>query len=100
MITLAITNWNRDLMTFDSFIGVYEDPLINEIVIVDDCSHEYYYNNLHNKCKDLDKVKLHRNSKNLGCYHNKRKAVELSNNDWVILFDSDNKMTSQYLDAH
>ncbi len=99
MVTLAITTWNRDSLTFNSFRHVLEDDRISEIVIVDDCSDQRIYDNLLNMVRGLAKVKIYRNEKNLGCYHNKRRAVELSANDWVILFDSDNIIKPDYLDA-
>lgn len=99
MITLSITSWNRDSMTFDAFRQVVNDERITEIVIVDDCSDERIYNNLVFMCNGIEKVKIFRNEKNLGCYHNKRRAVELATNPFVILFDSDNILTTKYLDA-
>lgn len=98
-ISLCLTSWNRDSMTFDSFRNVLNDDRISEIVIVDDCSDERIYNNLVFMCNAIDKVKIFRNDVNLGCYHNKRRAVELAQNEWVILFDSDNVLSKEYLDA-
>ena len=99
MITLCLTTWNRDSMTFDAFRQVLNDDRISEIVIVDDCSDERIYNNLAFMVNGIGKVKLYRNDTNLGCYHNKRKSVELAQNEWVIVFDSDNILTKEYLDA-
>ena len=99
MITLALTSWNRDSMTFESFRQVLNDDRISEIVIVDDHSDVRIYDNLVSMCKGIDKVKIHRNDTNLGCYHNKRRAVELASNEWVILFDSDNVIKKDYLDS-
>lgn len=99
MISLCITSWNRDSLTFDSFRQVLNDDRISEIVIVDDCSDERIYSNLSFMVNGISKVKLYRNDKNLGCYHNKRKAVELAMNEWVILFDSDNIINTKYLDS-
>lgn len=99
MITIALTSWNRDSMTFESFRQVLNDDRISEIVIVDDHSDERVYQNLVFMCNGIDKIKIYRNETNLGCYHNKRKAVELSGNQWVILFDSDNILTKEYVDA-
>lgn len=99
MITIALTNWNRDSMTFEAFRSVLKDDRISEVVIVDDCSDERIYNNLSFMVNGIDKVKLYRNEKNLGCYHNKRRAVELASNEWVILLDSDNTIKKEYLDA-
>ena len=98
MITLCLTTWNRDSMTFDAFRQVLNDDRISEIVIVDDCSDERIYNNLAFMVNGIGKVKLYRNETNLGCYHNKRKSVELAQNEWVIVFDSDNILTKEYLD--
>lgn len=99
MISLCITSYNRDQMTVDSFSRVLNDERISEIVIVDDHSDETIYNNLAWLVNGMDKVKLFRNPKNLGCYHNKRMAVECASNEWVILLDSDNQVDTSYLDA-
>ncbi len=99
MVTLAITTFQRDYMTHGSFKWVRDDPRISEIVIVDDCSELHIFESLQRMVDGFEKVKLYRNEKNLGCYHNKRRAVELSSNEWVILFDSDNVLRSDYLDA-
>lgn len=99
MISLCITTHNRDQMTVDSFAQVLNDDRISEIVIVDDHSDEAIFANLQFMVNGMDKVKLFRNHKNLGCYHNKRMAVECATNEWVILFDSDNIIGVDYLDA-
>lgn len=99
MISLCITSYNRDQMTVDSFAQVLNDERISEIVIVDDHSDEIIYNNLAFLVNGIDKVKLFRNPKNLGCYHNKRMSVECASNQWVILFDSDNIIGVDYLDS-
>jgi glycosyltransferase involved in cell wall biosynthesis len=99
MISLCITTYNRDQLTVDSFAQVLNDDRISEIVIVDDHSDETIYNNLAWLVNGMDKVRLFRNPKNLGCYHNKRMAVECASNEWVILFDSDNVIGKDYIDA-
>lgn len=99
MITLAITTYNRPEMTFDSFSNVLKDDRITEILIIDDHSDWDNFIKLKELCNGLKKVKVKRNEKNLGCYHNKRKAIVHSKNEWVIIFDSDNKMDVSYLDS-
>lgn len=99
MISICITTWNRDSMTFDAFRQVLNDDRISEIVIVDDHSDERIYNNLVFMCNGLEKVKIFRNEQNKGCYWNKHTAVSLATNEWVILFDSDNVLSTKYLDA-
>ena len=97
MISLCITHYNRPEMLSESFMGVLTDERLSEIVIVDDCS------DAGKSPMDIwehlpDKVKIHRNSKNLGCYANKREAVSKAENEWVILFDSDNILDTAYID--
>jgi glycosyltransferase involved in cell wall biosynthesis len=99
MITLAITTHNRAEMTVKAFEKVLDDTRISEILIVDDCSRLDQFVSLQSKVISMDKVRVIRNVNNLGCYHNKRKAVEESKNDWVILLDSDNVIDKTYLDS-
>lgn len=104
-ITLSITTYNRTTLLYESFAQVLNDDRISEIVIVDDCSNEDVWNDicikvgLYETTKiNPSKIKLYRNEKNLGCYHNKKRAVELSSNEWVILGDSDNIFSQYYVD--
>jgi glycosyltransferase involved in cell wall biosynthesis len=98
MITLCLTNYNRTDLLFDSFRQVINDDRISEIVIVDDHSTMECFNTVFWYTKDIPKVKLYRNDRNLDCYRNKREAVSKATNDWVILFDSDNILTKEYVD--
>lgn len=99
MITLALTNYNRTDLLFESFAQVINDDRISEIVIVDDHSDMEVFNRVFEYTRSIPKVKLYRNEKNLDCYRNKREAVSKATNDWVILFDSDNIISRQYVDA-
>ncbi len=96
-ITLAITSWERVSLTLESFAQVLDSPFIDEIVIVDDCSHPKVYEQLKNSLTN-EKIKLYRNEVNLDCYRCKHRAVELSSNEWLILLDSDNIITKEYID--
>lgn len=98
-ISLAIPTYNRDNFVIDAFMHVYDDDRIDEIIIVDDCSDENIYRNLFNSLLKYPKCKLYRNEKNLGAFLNKKKCVELSNNEWIILLDSDNSIKPNYLNA-
>ena len=102
MISLAITSHNRDDLTIKAIRGAYNHTMISEIVIVDDCSEKRYFDNLIQgvACMDsLGKIRTSRNSENLGMMLNKRKAISLCTNEWVIIFDSDNEIDSTYLEA-
>jgi len=104
-LSLCIPTYNRPAMTIEAFEKVYTDNRIDEIIIVDDCSHEYNYSVMVEKCKDvvnrmgINKFSIHRNNKNLGMSRNKAMALSLAKNDWCILFDSDNILYKDYLDA-
>lgn len=97
-LTLAITSWERYAETLNSFIQVVDYPGLQEIVIVDDFSTIEVYKKLDLAVSFCPKVRLFRNRINYGCYLNKRMAVSLSSNPFVILWDSDNTMTKEYLD--
>lgn len=104
-LSLCITTYNRPELTIKAFEKVYNDPRIDEIVIVDDCSVINNYDLLHKLCDSLEtrmgvlKIKIHRNAQNIGMSRNKARAIELAKNEWCILFDSDNVLDVDYLDA-
>jgi glycosyltransferase involved in cell wall biosynthesis len=98
-ISLAITSHNRSNKTIRSFSNVLSDDRITEIIIVDDHSDDKNFNDLSNQINLLKspKLKIHRNTKNLGAFLNKCRAIDLTSNDWVILLDSDNIIDIHYL---
>jgi len=100
MISLAITTYNRTDMVLESFLSVLENDYIDEIVIVDDFSETTNFDYLKIKLDELQnkKIKLFRNETNLKPLLNKLQAVKNCKNDWVILLDSDNKVTNSYVD--
>lgn len=99
MISLAIPTYNRPEMTLESFAKVLDNPLISEIVIVDDHSEMNNYIKLFNALLSIDspKIKLYRNATNLKPLRNKYEAVKKCGNDWVILLDSDNIIDNHYI---
>lgn len=99
MISLVITTYNRTDLLYESFRQVLNDDRISEIVIVDDCSNPVVWAEINDKLGGIDKIKLFRNKKNIGCYRNKREAVGRASNEWIILLDSDNVIDAIYLDA-
>jgi glycosyltransferase involved in cell wall biosynthesis len=98
MISLCITTYNRTDLLYESFRQVLNDDRISEIVIVDDHSEESIWQTIFWQYNGVPKVKLYRNEKNLDCYRNKREAVSKASNEWVIVWDSDNVMTKEYID--
>jgi glycosyltransferase involved in cell wall biosynthesis len=99
-LSLCITNYNRTDKVIRAFEQVVNDDRISEIIIVDDCSHISHFQELVRLTDPFGpKVKIYRNSENLGMSLNKVESIKKASNDWCILFDSDNIIDSSYLDA-
>jgi len=98
-LTLAITVYNRWEMLLESFAGVISDDRIDEILIMDDCSKDEYWNKIKELPKFNPKIKVVRQLENRGMSVNKRDAIFNSTNEWVLIGDSDNIFEKDYLDA-
>jgi len=98
-LSICIPTYERYEMLFQSFEQVYDDPRIDEIVIVDDCSTDEIFEKIRKRSFELPKIKLYRNANNRDCYYNKYTALSFASNDWCILLDSDNIIDKTYLDA-
>ena len=97
MISLALTTYQRTDLLFNSFVNVVNSDLIDEIIIVDDCSSKVVCNKLQMILSPNSKIKLHFNPVNLGMSLNKKHAISLCKNEWVVIFDSDNELNEKYL---
>lgn len=97
-ISVCLTTWEREELLFNSFLDVYNDERVSEIVIVDDCSNLELFNRIKERCDTLPKIKLYRNVNNRQCYHNKMTSISYSSNPFCVIFDSDNYMDKSYID--
>lgn len=97
-ISIAIPNYNRYELLLQSFHCVLGDERVSEIIIQDDHSNYNIYEKVFDAVRDEPKIKLYRNISNQDCYVNKRIVLSHATNDWVILFDSDNIIDSDYID--
>lgn len=88
----------RNELLQESFISVYGDERVSEIVIIDDCSDMVIFDKILAWSKKLPKIRLFRNLKNRDCYENKMTAVAFAKNDFCILLDSDNIIDTSYID--
>ena len=98
-ISIAIPSWNRYEMTLESFASVMDDERIEEIIISDDASDIDLYYTLKAAVSSMPKVKIFRNKENQDCYKNKCIAASLCKSEFITLFDSDNQLNKEYLDA-
>lgn len=101
MVSLAITTYNRSGLNIESFINIINNDFIDEIVIVDDCSTPFLYDNFFRIIRQLNhaKIRVRRNNINLGPFRNKIKAVSLCKQPWVIILDSDNIIDNDYIET-
>ena len=97
-ISIAIPVFNRFELLVKCVEQILEDPRINDITIVDDASDPDVYRQIERWSLNYEHVFVFRNAENLDCYANKHRAVECAQMDRVILFDSDNILTTAYID--
>lgn len=98
-LSLCITTYNRYDMTIESFAKVIDDPRIDDIVIMDDNSTDGSCRKLADYFEDNPKVNIIQKVVNQGMSLNKRDAISHAKNEWCIIFDSDNIIGPDYLDA-
>lgn len=91
-ISLAIPFYNTSNYFLDCIKYSLDNEFVSEIVVNDDCSTEYEWNNLNEIVNSLNvsKIKIYRNKLNLGPFRNKYHTVGMCSNSWVYLLDSDN----------
>jgi hypothetical protein len=97
-ITLALTTWGRYELLIESFVRVLTDPRVSEIVIVSDCDEKLLFDKIKLFCAPYPKIKLYYNISNQDCYRNKQIAISYSENPWLIIGDSDNVFSIEYVD--
>ncbi|MEI6352470.1 MAG: glycosyltransferase family 2 protein [Candidatus Nomurabacteria bacterium] len=98
-ISVAITYFNREKIIHKSLFNILFDNRVSEIVILNDGSKEDSIKKLIlflNKI-GIKRIKLYSRKINLGMLYTKIEAVSLCENDWVILLDSDNTITRDYI---
>lgn len=98
-LSLCITTYNRYEMTIESFAKVIDDPRIDEIIIMDDNSTDGSCRKLADYFENNPKVNIIQKVINQGMSLNKRDAISHAANEWCIIFDSDNVIAPDYLDA-
>jgi len=97
-ISLGITYYNNSEYIINAIKPALQDYRISEIIICDDVSTDI--NKLEHIIKELSnpKIKLYKNQKNLGCYHNKLETISKCSNQWTMLLDSDNIISKEFID--
>ena len=89
LITVAIPTMKRFDKFLKRFLPVYlENPLVKHVLICDETGEDV--DAIAEHFGKHEKLILHKNSRRLGIYHNKRQCIELAPTEWVAVFDSDN----------
>jgi glycosyltransferase involved in cell wall biosynthesis len=98
-VSVAIPTFERRDPAAACLDRLIADDRVAEIVVRDDASHEAVYAVL---CERLPqrspKLRLARNSSNVGPLANKWRTIRDCTSDWVILLDADNSFDRSYLD--
>lgn len=94
-LSLCITHYERSLLLRQCVDEIHER--ISEVVIQDDCSSENEQLSLHAFYERGFRVEF--NDFNLGMSRNKAESVRSAENDWCIVFDSDNIIRNSYIEA-
>jgi glycosyltransferase involved in cell wall biosynthesis len=99
-ISISIPSYNRSEIVFQNIQKIINNKKVDEIIVNDDFSDENIFLELKRKIESLksEKIKIFRNTKNLGAFLNKIESIKKSSNDWVILLDSDNSINDDYFE--
>lgn len=98
-LSVAITTYCRYDWTIRSIEQLLNNDRINDFVILDDCSPDGSYLKLREHYKGNPKVRVIQQLSNRKMARNKRDAISLCKNEWVLIGDSDNIFTPYYIDA-
>lgn len=88
----------------EKFIGEAVDSVIAqsfqdwELVIVDDCSNDRTSDIIKNYINKDNRIITYKASKNSGsAFQPRKKAIEMSNSEWILYLDSDDYIEKDYL---
>lgn len=98
MISICITNYNRDSLVFEAIKQIVDDERVTDIVICDDHSKPCYVAAIKAFSDCYPKINFIHHTNNVGCYKNKVRAVKHAKNEWVYLLDSDNVLSPEAID--
>lgn len=98
-LSLILTSFNYSWCIQDALREAVKNPMIREIVIVDDNSDDA--EQLVRKVKEAksDKIRLIHSTRSRKAFHNKLYALKQSSTEWAILLDADNYFHKGFLDT-
>lgn len=101
MISVAVTAYNETLRGDGQWLedcveAASASDVVDEVVVVDDCSNDWPA--IAERLKGKPKVKVFHNSSNIGVLRNKLQSIESCENEWVQICDSDDTMDAKHFD--
>ncbi|OUW38363.1 MAG: hypothetical protein CBD44_00945 [Flavobacteriaceae bacterium TMED184] len=93
LISVAIPTFNSSLYLKDCLNSLLNVKIIGEIIISDDCSNDFEFEEINNIVEGLNttkEIKIYRNDQNLGAFINKYENIKKCSNEIVYQIDSDN----------
>jgi len=96
-ISLAIPHYNNSQFIREAIEPALNDNRVDEIIICDDVSRDIEQLEELIYTLQSPKIKLFKNTENLGAYGNKINTISKCKNEWAILLDSDNILSPQYI---
>lgn len=100
MVSVIITAYNVEKFigkTIDSVIGQSFKEL--ECVVVEDCSHDNTLAFIEEKAKGDKRIKILKNEKNIGAGASRRRGIEASCGDYILLLDGDDWIEEDFVEA-
>ena len=98
-ISIAIPTYNSSKFIIKALQYILDDERVDDIVVHDDASTDFEQLKTQISTFNSPKIKILGNEQNQKAFTNKSLAVKNCKNDWVILLDSDNIITKNYIDT-
>lgn len=98
MISIITPTYNTGQYLTRYITSILEQDYTDwELIIVDDCSTDGTYESLQAYAKVDSRVKLYRNTSNIGCGLTRRRCIDLAQGDYFAFVDSDDYVDSDFL---
>lgn len=102
-LSVCLTTYNRPEMSISAIKDVITRREIDSVIYQDDCSEINNFNKFKLYAQELndktDKIHIFRNNENIGMSRNKVESIKNSKTPFCILFDDDNTLTDEYINA-
>lgn len=93
MISILLTSYNREEYIAEAITSILASDFNDfELIIVDDCSTDKTYTIAESFAKEDSRIRLYRNSSNLGQFRNRNKAATYAKSALLMYVDSDDKI--------